>query len=578
MNTRAKTRSRFSAWIRRPRQLRVPILLPFLLALAQPAPLPAQGSLPATPAADPGWWLQVKDDWDEAWERAWSREDREPAGAEPEDWAGEDEGEYDDEGDWERDWVRAEGGQVRFRYADEGYAAVALTGDWLDWAQLPMDYLPDEQCWALSLDLAPGRHHYRFIVRDAEGEWEAIDPANTEARRLDEGGWVSVLVTDGEADGDRERWREERLTRRRLRAELAHDAGAAPFPCRERDCERAGALDASLAYQRVDGLVLGLAPRRLAESDFELSAQGLVAFGFESERWSAGLTLLQPLVPGQRLWLKLQGASGTAFAPRTGIGDTENSLAAALLREDYRDWFRREGAAFSLVGAAPEWLRVEAGLRSEDHESLRNTATWSVHSGRFRPNLPIDEGTLRSVFGSLRLGTPLNHLQLAWERAGEDVLGGDFSYSLAEVLLRSRLPLGERQHLDLRLKGGSNLRGALPLQRRYLVGGLGSVRGYDYQSLLVSAPGGSAALYGGERMLLANLDYCVGLIDELDVFALYDAGMAWADRDADIELADLKDSAGLGVGSADAGLRLNVMRTLDGSDETVLELRLERTF
>ena len=552
-----RPRSRFSAWIRRSRRLALPALLPALIALALPLPL---GALtPVDPEESPAWWLQVRDDWDEAWQRAWSREDRQPKAGE--DWLSEQDGDW--ETDWQDAWAGEEDGLVHFRYTDESYAEVELTGDWLGWARLPMDYLPEEQCWTLSLSLAPGRHHYRFIVRDEEGEWEAIDPANTQARRLDGEGWVSVLITGDEEDVERGRRREERAAWRRLHSELARDYGEEPVP---------------VAYQRVDGLVLGLAVDHLAEQDFELSAQGLIAYGFESERWSTGLTLLQPLVPGQRLWLKVQGASATAFAPRTGIGEAENSLAAALLREDYRDWFRREGAAFSLVAAAPAWLRAEAGLRSEDHESLRNTATWSVHSGRFRPNLPVDEGTLRSLFGSLRLGTPLNHLELAWERAGEDVVGGDFDFSLAEASLRSRLPLGEGQHMDLRVKGASNLRGSLPLQRRFLVGGLGSVRGYDYQSLLVAHPDGPQALYGGERLLLANLEYSVGLFDELDLFALYDAGMAWADRDADVELADLKDSAGLGLGSADAGLRLNLMRTLDGSDQTVLELRLERAF
>ncbi len=521
------------------------------LLLAPPLPAAALSTLDREPDTAPSWWLTVKDDWDEAWERAWSREGRSAETADA-DWPDDDES----EGLWAPD----EDGRLRFRYADEGYRAVALTGDWLDWDRLPMDYLPEERCWTLSLELAPGRHHYRFIVRDEEGEWEAIDPANTQAQRLDDGGWVSVLVT---GDLERGHWRREKATWRRLRAELGH---------------REDGEDLTIDYQRVDGLLLGLRPEHVAEADFEPSAQGLVAYGFESERWSLGLTLLQPLVPGQRLWLKFEGLGGTAYAPRTGVGDTENSLAAVFFREDYRDYYRREGAAFSLVALAPDWLRVEAGLRSEDHAYMRNTATWSFHSGRFRTNLPIDEGTLRSVYGSLRLGTPLNHIALAWERAGEDVLGGDFDYSLAEAMLRSRLPLGEAQHLDLRVKGASNLRGALPLQRRFLLGGFGSVRGYDYQSLLVADPSGLQAAYGGERMLLANLEYRLGIFDELDIYGLYDAGMAWADRDAEMAAADLKDSAGIGLGSDDAGLRLNLMRTLDGSDQTVLELRLERAF
>lgn len=528
-----------------------------LIALPARAVLP----VPVPTDANDSWWAQVKDDWDEAWERAWSRDDDDAD-------ASAVEVDLDFDADWELDWS-GEGqlpGRVEFRYADEGYLAVALTGDWLDWERRPMVFSPEAQAWTLSLDLEPGRHHYRFIVSEAEGEWEAIDPANTQALRLDEQGWVSVLDVARSESGD---WRRERdadwRARERARSELRREA-----PDEE---------DLDLAYQRVDGLVLAVSPEHLGSADFEMSARGTLAYGFESERWSASLALLQPLVPGNRLWLRLYGASGTSFAPRTGVGDLENSLAAALFREDYRDWFRREGGSLSLV-AVSEWLRLEAGLRSEDHESLGNTATWSIRSGRFRPNLPVDEGTLRSVFAGLRLGPPLSHLELRWERAGEDVLGGDFGYSLAEATLRSRLPLGAGQHLDLRLAGGANLLGRLPLQRRYLLGGFGTVRGYDYQSLLVPAAASPAPLYGGERMLLANLEYRVGIIDELGLFALYDAGMAWADRDVDIQLADLKDSAGLGIGfdDDDTDLRLNILRTLDGSEQTAVELRLGRAF
>ena len=69
---------------------------------------------------------------------------------------------------------------------------------------------------------------------------------------------------------------------------MARDDGAPPFPCAEQRCDQDETLGAYLDYQRVDGFVFGFAPQHLAESDFELSVQGLIGYGFESERWSAG--------------------------------------------------------------------------------------------------------------------------------------------------------------------------------------------------------------------------------------------------------------------------------------------------
>ncbi|MCB9514532.1 MAG: DUF5686 family protein [Candidatus Krumholzibacteriia bacterium] len=523
-----------------------------LMLVTLAAPLAHAIRVVDEPDVSPPWWAEVKDEWDRAWEDAWSRDRHEDPWLQEED------------DDWAFDGPSAAAGTVRFRYRDAGYTAVELTGDWIEWGTVPLAFDEEAGLWEASVDVGPGRHYYRFIVSDGEGEWEAIDPEGGGATRLDDRGWVSVLEMGNR--GIRLHVRDERRERWRINREFEVDYGDE---------------DAGLSYQRVDGLVLGFMPDYIGSTDFEPSVKGQVAYGFESERWTLGVTLLQPLAPRNRAWFKARAYTGTGYAQRTGIGDGENTLAAVFFREDYRDYYEREGASFSVVTRALPWLRAEVGLRSEDHASLANTATWSVRRGSFRPNLPVDEGTLRSVYSVLRLGSSHNYLELGWERAGDDVLGGDFDFSLAEATWRSRLPMGPRQRLDLRVAGGSNLRGTLPLQRRYLPGGLGTVRGFDYQSLVVPDPADSGlepARYGGERMLLANLEYGFEVDSDVTLYGLYDTGLAWADRDADVHLNDLRDSAGLGIGFDDDQLRINVMRPLDEDADLVWELRVEHAF
>jgi len=335
-----------------------------------------------------------------------------------------------------------------------------------------------------------------------------------------------------------------------------------------------------VGYQRVDGWTLGLVPSFLTGRDFEPSAWGRLSYGLKSERWSGGVTVLQPLLSRNRLWLRLDGFAGTDFTDQTGISDPENSLAAVLFREDYRDYHRREGASASLVFAARRWLRLEAGVRTDDFTSLERIVNWSIHSGEFRPNPPVDEGTLRAAFGCARVGTRFNYLELAYEHCGEDVFEGDFDYARVAGTLRGRLRLGRRQHVDVRLAGGGALSGALPVQRQFVLGGLGTVRGYDYQSLLLpAASGGAAEPYGGQKMVLANAEYTFAIDRDFDIFLFYDTGMAYEDRDADVELDQFRDSAGLGVEIEDAGLRVTVAKALDGSDrDPVVTVRLQQMF
>lgn len=52
--------------------------------------------------------------------------------------------------------------------------SVKLAGDFTNWAEQPVNLQKGaDGIWRINLDLAPGEHHYRFIV---DGEW-CDDPA-----------------------------------------------------------------------------------------------------------------------------------------------------------------------------------------------------------------------------------------------------------------------------------------------------------------------------------------------------------------------------------------------------------------
>ena len=56
-----------------------------------------------------------------------------------------------------------------FRFASPGAMSVQLVGDFTGWRRTPIGMLKGPGgVWRTEVDLAPGIHHYRFLV---DGEW-----------------------------------------------------------------------------------------------------------------------------------------------------------------------------------------------------------------------------------------------------------------------------------------------------------------------------------------------------------------------------------------------------------------------
>jgi hypothetical protein len=309
------------------------------------------------------------------------------------------------------------------------------------------------------------------------------------------------------------------------------------------------------------------------------------------------------LVHNARLLLLLSGYSETSYTDQTGVGDLENFFATVLFREDFRDYYRREGLYARLVYKAHSQLRLAAGYRVDEYESMNTNANWSFAKGDFAPNPPVHEGLMRSLISEVRWGTDYNHLDVQYEKCGDDLAGGDFGFEQLTAQARFQTYVGPSQRIDARVKYGGALSGWLPNQRRYLAGGLGTVRGYDYQSLMIPSLGDST-IHGGQQLLLFNAEYKFDLgfgwaahwYDDddddwgwdwgwdhdldFDIAVFFDAGMVWEDKNADITVQDLKSSAGVGfLFGGDDGLRLDVIQVLDGSDEDLsVQVRIDRVF
>ncbi len=458
---------------------------------------------------------------------------------------------------------------VTFSYKDSNFEQVFLSATFTNWVKVPL--ARDGGTWSITLSVPDSQQFYKFLVDEGHDSWVAIDPENPAARNHEEFGWVSVLGREGwDKDpgykNNKTQRREKKAYRKRLINELEHGQ------------LRVG----DFTYQRVDGLVIGFDLNHVVpQGGMEPSAMVRGYFGFSSGRFGGSLAILQPIIPDHLLDLKLNLFDKTESNNHiTGIGSDENSLAGLLFHEDYQDYHRSKGVKLSLIFKLGAWLRFQGGVRAEEQASLWAPSVWSIKSGSFNVNPDIDEGSLNSLFTNVAVGGKYNYFTASYQRSSESLLGGDFDFEKLDAKIRGRLKLGQRAGFDIRLAAGSNLRGRLPTQERYLLGGLGTVRGYPYQSLMISDSPQTADQYGGQRMALVNLEYFLSLGRCLKLTLFYDAGMVWENKDATPSLNQLKTSTGLGLNIGQAeGLRINMIQRLDDrSHPVVFQLRLKRMF
>ncbi|HZP48757.1 MAG TPA: BamA/TamA family outer membrane protein, partial [Vicinamibacterales bacterium] len=160
---------------------------------------------------------------------------------------------------------------------------------------------------------------------------------------------------------------------------------------------------------------------------------------------------------------------------------------------------------------------------------------------------------LASLFGE-RLAAPEHDSDVAprwrldWtsEVSSSGALGGDFDFTRHILVARTELPLSRHQAVAARAIAGWST-GALPPQRLFSAGGIGSVHGYDFKEQT------------GDSLALGNLEYALGDLTGLRVIGFVDAGRA-TDRSSATNPAWLKGTGfGIGMGSVrlDFGYQLD---------------------
>jgi outer membrane protein assembly factor BamA len=344
-------------------------------------------------------------------------------------------------------------------------------------------------------------------------------------------------------------------------------------------------------YNRVDGLLsyMGIEYERRASMHPRLVASR----GWPSARADNYyfISVEQPLFSSDSFSLGVSFYDRSAWSREDMemITTIENNLLAFFFRQEFRNYFQREGfTIFAEHEFAPgKSIRVEyandelSSLETRQHvwSAFRSDADWSDNPPLERGVLDGREeyeGVLKNFTGTIMYDNHDPIENTGWkavllaEYAG-GMTGGDYDYRKTFLETHRYLRLSPTQTLNLRVSWGLANGTDFPSHKLFHLGGMGNLRGYDYNE------------FEGKHLFFASVEYGVHMIEDLEIIYFADAGRAWFGT-APVEYSsdEMNYDVGIGVrldapGAGD--MRIDVARptTTEDADIRVI-LRLETVF
>jgi hypothetical protein len=306
-----------------------------------------------------------------------------------------------------------------------------------------------------------------------------------------------------------------------------------------------GSFSDAIRYDRAEGLYLGGGLHLRPRPDALVRVSGGYAIGRRRPSVTFVTTgepeRVNPVV--EAYWDQMRDIG---LVP--GSAPALGSFAALLAHEDYLDPYFARGAALTIRGAQPG-AGPELILRWERHRTAQ-----TVVSGDFRPVRSVADDELGSVQARVPFPLPGQGGGRVWGTLGR--LGSHtFATAVAEAEWARRTPDATWQLLANVLAGAGTLH--TPPQMLFLLGGHGTMPGYDYRSFV------------GRRFWLARVEGTrplrhpwVGIRTFATLGGTQMAGATtpddWRARDS----AGLRAAVGLGLSLGWDVLRLDVARGL----------------
>lgn len=268
------------------------------------------------------------------------------------------------------------------------------------------------------------------------------------------------------------------------------------------------------AYNRVEGLPIHLGPQiysRGAWGSIRLDAYAVLRTetSFSGQQDDVGHNINGELRVGRWGGVILGGRVFNTMEPTETwqLSQGEASLAAFLLKRDYRDYFEKRGGTVRAGFFIRRGADITASYSDERWLSRTAENPWTLfkRGTGWRPNPDFDQGRVHLLNSTLRIDTR-NDIDSPWsgwfvvadmehgwgrdmryaprsEPVAPIVNASNIQYARAFLDFRRYNRLSPDAQLNFRIVAGGWMNGdALPLQRRFAVDGPGALPGYDFRT------------------------------------------------------------------------------------------------
>lgn len=375
-------------------------------------------------------------------------------------------------------------------------------------------------------------------------------------------------------------------------------------------------------YNRVDGLTLGMQfprPGWWANRNHHFALIGKGGYSFASKKWQYQAGIERSTAGDYRFSIGGEFHDLTDTQDRWIICDHENGLAAFFLKEDFRDYYNKNGWSVWASQNFSRSAKLTATYNHDDFTNMDKATNWSLFGKKkdFRHNPWALPGayvaaygedaalTIKSVSGTFSIDSRNSvkrpssgwHIYAFGEYAG-DQFDNLYQFERYIVDIRNYFPISWDEHISFRLRAGSS-RGLLPPMYWYDLGGLSTLRAVHHKEMT------------GDRMVLGNIEYHLRAGDGnflgMDVILFVDSGMAWfADEDMpnymnsvlidqeyqkaaneigpedtfeNLEWSNLATNVGIALASPDGDFRINFAKRVDaGGQDFIVTFRLCKPF
>jgi hypothetical protein len=345
-----------------------------------------------------------------------------------------------------------------------------------------------------------------------------------------------------------------------------------------------------LDYNRIDGLTLGTTAGYLDGDSSLPSVEIGIGYAMESQRPRHFIKAAQLLSRENRILLGASYYRKLASQDDWLLGNAENAVFVILATEDFKDYYESEGIMAWVELSPIQRLKLKAAYQFDDTRWLQaKTHLWSLFGGSklFRENFSsVDESYRTTGAGELdALNTGSIHITAEYDSrdVSDDLansgwnFGGNFEWSNKDFgsdyeYRRYSIAAVRYQHLtkysSIKARWRfANSDGLLPMYKRYYLGGLGTMRGYEHKEFM------------GSRYWLANVEFWLQLpkLYDLNLIPFWDICQIANDAKLDDNIEIKND---LGIGVKITAIRLDLAKRLDGSLERELQifLRFAKSF